>query len=70
MRSLLQATRKRAKLSQDSLGELLGYKNRGQTVSDWELGKKAPKLTPARMLQYCQALNVTLEELARLFEER
>jgi transcriptional regulator with XRE-family HTH domain len=70
MRSLLQATRKRAKLSQDSLGELLGYKNKGQTVSDWELGKKTPKLTPARMLQYCQALNVTLDELVKLFEER
>lgn len=54
-------------VSQKDLGKLLGLSD--QTISNWENGKAVPRLTPGKMLQLCQQLNCSLEDLVRAFPE-
>lgn len=54
--------RERAGLTQRQVAQALGKTD--QTVSNWETGARAPKLTPTEMLKLCRVLNCTLEELA------
>lgn len=57
--------RERAGLSQKQLGQLIGKTD--QTISDWERGRSVPTLTPCKMRLLCDALNVTLDQLADAF---
>ena len=63
----LMRLRRRAGLSQIELAEALGVNN--QTVSNWEKGHRALKLSPVMMLNLCKALQCSLEELAGEFSE-
>jgi DNA-binding transcriptional regulator YiaG len=40
-----------------------------QTVSNWEVGQRMPRLTPKQMLTLCRTLKCELEELAN-YEEK
>lgn len=64
---MLMTKRRKAKLSQSKLGELIGVS--GQTISEWERGNRQPSLSPQQTLIYCQSINVDLPELVKLFEE-
>lgn len=54
--------RERVGLTQRQVAEALGKTD--QTVSNWENGVRAPKLTPRETLVLCRVLKCTLEELA------
>lgn len=54
--------RERAGLTQRQVAEALGKTD--QTVSNWENGVRAPRLTPRETLALCRVLKCTLEELA------
>jgi transcriptional regulator with XRE-family HTH domain len=54
--------RERANLTQRQVADALGKTD--QTVSNWENGVRAPKLTPSETLILCRVLKCTLEELA------
>lgn len=64
---MLMTKRRKAKLSQSKLGELIGVS--GQTISEWERGNRLPSLSPKQTLIYCQSISVDLTELVELFEE-
>lgn len=64
----MKVARKRAGLSQKRLAEILGKSD--QAVSDWETGRSVPSLTPSKMLLLCEALNISLNDLAQHFPDK
>mgnify|MGYP002777026443 FL=1 len=54
--------RKRLDLTQKEVAKAVGIDD--QTVSNWEQGKKKPKLDPAQTFALCKVLQCSLEELA------
>ncbi len=53
-------------MTQRQLANIIGVTD--QTVSNWERGIHAPKLTPRQMSNLCKAANRTIEEVADLLE--
>lgn len=54
--------RERAGLTQRQVADALGKTD--QTISNWENGVRAARLTPRETLTLCRILKCTLEELA------
>lgn len=54
--------RQRAGLTQRQVADALGKTD--QTISNWENGARAARLTPRETLILCRVLQCTLEELA------
>jgi DNA-binding XRE family transcriptional regulator len=57
----LTRLREKSGLTQRQMGELLGVTD--QTVSNWERGVKAMKLTVKQTRLLCRLFNCTIEEL-------
>ena len=57
--------RKAQNLTQRQVAQSIGVTER--TYQSWELGENIPHLDPLRMLRLCQALQCSLEDLARDF---
>jgi len=55
-------------LTQRQIADVVGVTD--QAVSDWERGVRMPKLTPRQTADLCDTLQVSIEELARMFDER
>ncbi|MGG6295266.1 helix-turn-helix transcriptional regulator [Leptolyngbya sp. AN02str] len=58
--------REKLGLTQRQVAEAIGVTD--QTVSNWERGVYAPKLTPRQTAKLCQTLSLTVQELADLLE--
>jgi len=59
---IIEQLRQRVGLTQRQVADALGKTD--QTVSNWENGVRAPRLTPRETLTLCRVLKCTLEELA------
>ena len=67
MKTMLLIARKKLGLTQRKIADALGVTD--QSVSEWERGTRKPSLTPKQALEFCRVLDVSIEELAAMFEE-
>ena len=65
----LMELRRRARITQQELAAAIGLRS-DQTVSDWESGKRIPRLTPEQTYVICQVLNCSLEEFKNAFPRK
>jgi DNA-binding XRE family transcriptional regulator len=57
--------RKELKISQRKLGEALGLDR--NAISSWETGVHQPRLFPWQTAKLCEMLQLSVDELARMF---
>ena len=67
MRLLLMNKRKILGLTQRQIANVIGVTD--QAVSDWERGVRTPKLSPRQTADLCKTLQVSIEELADIFDQ-
>lgn len=53
-------------LTQRQVADSVGVTD--QTVSNWERGIHVPRLTLRQTIKLCEVMNLTVQELAELFE--
>jgi len=53
-------------LTQKQIADAVGVTD--QTVSNWERGVYSPRLTPRQTANLCKMINLSIEELANLFD--
>ena len=54
-------------LTQRQLADVVGVTD--QAVSDWERGVRMPRLSPRQAAALCGLLQVSIDELAQMFDE-
>lgn len=67
MKLLLMNKRKILGLTQRQIADAVGVTD--QAVSDWERGVRQPRLTPRQAALLCKTLEVSVDELAEIFDE-
>lgn len=54
-------------LTQRQIADVVGVTD--QAVSDWERGVRMPRLSPRQAAKLCNLLQVSIDELAQMFDE-